>query len=254
MRKIFLFATALTLIGCSIASAETCTVADPSGTPLNVRTGPSSGTAIRGALNNGILVVVRERRGKWASVVPDEGKAGWVWGEYLNCRATRNVGSARAEATILSSLPADVQEEIKSMRDACRENSSRTLDIYDDSGLMSFSLPGGAKGIMVDDGEVCGGERIKGGNCTTGGCAVNVYVKFGNVWRKAISGRNEAFLSMDESDRFKALVISLYGDDRNCPRRAANIRAHGSTAWKHGQCDVIVRWSGSGFTYRLLGD
>jgi Bacterial SH3 domain len=65
---------------------EVCTVADPSGTPLNVRSQPKPNGSILGALNNDTSVVVKERRGQWASIVPDSaGKSGWVWAEYLSC-------------------------------------------------------------------------------------------------------------------------------------------------------------------------
>jgi uncharacterized protein YgiM (DUF1202 family) len=64
---------------------EVCTVADPSGTPLNVRSQPKPNGSILGALNNDTSVVVKERRGQWASIVPESGKSGWVWAEYLSC-------------------------------------------------------------------------------------------------------------------------------------------------------------------------
>jgi hypothetical protein len=48
------------------------------------------------------------------------------------------------------------------------------------------------------------------------------------------------------------LVVSLYGDAPECPVREANLRAHGSTAWKFGQCDVVARWDGTRFVYRML--
>jgi uncharacterized protein YraI len=65
---------------------EVCTVADPSGTPLNVRSQPKLDGSILGALNNDTSVVVKERRGQWASIVPESaGKSGWVWAEYLSC-------------------------------------------------------------------------------------------------------------------------------------------------------------------------
>jgi hypothetical protein len=50
----------------------------------------------------------------------------------------------------------------------------------------------------------------------------------------------------------RILVVSLYGDAPQCPVREANLRAHGSTTWKHGQCDVVARWDGTRFVYRML--
>jgi hypothetical protein len=77
-------AVVLLALAMSARANEVCTVADPSGTPLNVRSQPNG--SILGALNNDTSVVVKERRGQWASIVPESaGKSGWVWAEYLNC-------------------------------------------------------------------------------------------------------------------------------------------------------------------------
>jgi hypothetical protein len=67
----------------SAAMSETCTVADPTGTPLNVRRSPNG--QIVGALSNGVPVSIRERRGDWVSVAPSTGRSGWVAQKYLDC-------------------------------------------------------------------------------------------------------------------------------------------------------------------------
>src|SRR5215831_6194374 len=89
MRKLTCIIIALLPATLALASAranEVCTVADPSGTPLNVRSQPKRNGSILGALNNDTSVVVKERRGQWASIVPESaGKPGWVWAEYLSC-------------------------------------------------------------------------------------------------------------------------------------------------------------------------
>src|SRR5215831_10503340 len=89
MRKLTCIIIALLPATLALASAranEVCTVADPSGTPLNVRSQPKPNGSILGALNNDTSVVVKERRGQWASIVPESaGKSGWVWAEYLSC-------------------------------------------------------------------------------------------------------------------------------------------------------------------------
>src|SRR5262245_53328261 len=70
---------------------EVCTVADPSGTPLNVRAQPKQNGSILGALNNDTSVVVKGRRGQWANIVPNiAGRSGWVWAEYLSCGEKRD--------------------------------------------------------------------------------------------------------------------------------------------------------------------
>jgi hypothetical protein len=83
---VFVVMLVAVLCSATVASAETCTVNDPTGTPLNVRAQPDKGRLL-GALNNGTTVLVRETKGKWARVVPmiDNAKDGWVFKEYLSC-------------------------------------------------------------------------------------------------------------------------------------------------------------------------
>ncbi len=84
----FVLAAALLLVlFTGIASADGCIVADPTGTPLNVRKRPSQHAPIIGALNNGITVSTRMSRGDWVHIVPHEapGKSGWVWRKFIDC-------------------------------------------------------------------------------------------------------------------------------------------------------------------------
>jgi hypothetical protein len=165
------------------------------------------------------------------------------------------IASAQDSSSVLQMLPTKVQKAIEEVRASCREHGVLDRSIYDDSGLTRFTLTGAADAVMVNDGDICGGERIKAANCHTGGCDVTVYVRSGNTWRKALSGRGDTFLSLDYSrdpPAFKAAVLTLYGDSRDCPIRDANMRAYGPTAWKHGQCDVIAKWDGTRFILRLL--
>jgi len=71
---------------------ERCMVADPTGTPLNVRIVPNG--RILGTLPNGVMVRIRETtsvQGKtWVRVSPD-GEVppiGWIFRNYLNCDST----------------------------------------------------------------------------------------------------------------------------------------------------------------------
>ncbi len=81
-------------LGGLLASSQTawaqirCTVNDPTGTPLNVRSRPNG--PILGALHNGAqvllwrLIYVNGR--PWARITPiAQGKAGWVFRDYLAC-------------------------------------------------------------------------------------------------------------------------------------------------------------------------
>jgi hypothetical protein len=87
MKKL-LIATALLAVIVTPVSAgkRVCQVADPTGTPLNVRSQPNG--AIVGALHNDtqVMVVDATRDLKWAKVVPiDAGKVGWVFADHLDC-------------------------------------------------------------------------------------------------------------------------------------------------------------------------
>jgi len=87
MHKVMLMAVIALTFTTGIARAEGCIVADPSGTPLNVRKGPSSSAAILGALNNGTTVSTGTTSGEWVRIAPHEahGKSGWVYRKYLDC-------------------------------------------------------------------------------------------------------------------------------------------------------------------------
>jgi Bacterial SH3 domain len=67
---------------------KSCVVADPTGTPLNVRNRPNG--PILGALSNDSKVFITDMTKvggrKWAKVVPlGPGKTGWVFRDYLIC-------------------------------------------------------------------------------------------------------------------------------------------------------------------------
>jgi serine protease Do len=86
MKQLLIFATLL-IVSTGVAHADTCVVSDPTGTPLNVRDQPSISAPILGALNNGVVVSTGATHGDWVRVVPQEGRSGWVYRKYLNCRA-----------------------------------------------------------------------------------------------------------------------------------------------------------------------
>jgi hypothetical protein len=67
------------------ALAAECTVADPTGTPLNLRSEP--GGEVIGTLPNGLTVVTTSVEGKWVLVVGFRGDyLGYVFKDYLKCR------------------------------------------------------------------------------------------------------------------------------------------------------------------------
>lgn len=95
MKAKILAVTAMILLATSDqASAQMrCTVSDPTGTPLNVRSRPNG--PILGALHNGTRVLLWELvyvRGKpWAKITTKgPGKDGWVFHRYLSCEQLYN--------------------------------------------------------------------------------------------------------------------------------------------------------------------
>ena len=89
IRTILMCLAALTFGAAHSAHAE-CIVADPSPTPLNVRTAPHG--RIVGALDNGqmvsILDISIDNQGRpWVYVADDTGNPlGWVYREYVVCK------------------------------------------------------------------------------------------------------------------------------------------------------------------------
>ena len=91
MQKILLIAGCVALLGTSEAPAQTrCKVMDPTGMPLNTRTGPN-GTIV-GTLRNGVLVTITDNtvdgQGRpWVHVEDlNTGEPyGWVFREFIAC-------------------------------------------------------------------------------------------------------------------------------------------------------------------------
>ncbi|MDQ0318400.1 hypothetical protein QO002_000538 [Pararhizobium capsulatum DSM 1112] len=69
------------------ASDRICRIADPTGTPLNIRSSPNR--ALLSTIDNGRDVrVLEEQRVKhelWPRIMADGQERGWVFGSYLDC-------------------------------------------------------------------------------------------------------------------------------------------------------------------------
>jgi len=87
--SLFLLASAWLTTAAHAEPVGRCVVTDPTGTPLNVRAFPNG--PIDGALHNGAIVrqeqtTLDERGRAWTYVVPlEEGRAGWVFRNYVSC-------------------------------------------------------------------------------------------------------------------------------------------------------------------------
>jgi uncharacterized protein YgiM (DUF1202 family) len=67
---------------------QTCTVTDPTGTPLNVRKSPNG--RVVGAVENGssVRIIGSSKDGKgrpWAKIKGDSGATGWILREFVSC-------------------------------------------------------------------------------------------------------------------------------------------------------------------------
>jgi len=86
MAAVILVATVFTGAAAPAFGAD-CVVADPTGTPLNVRFEPQG--PVLSVLDNGVPVQVVEERlhgGKrWAKVAANGETLGWVFAAYLDC-------------------------------------------------------------------------------------------------------------------------------------------------------------------------
>ena len=172
------------------------------------------------------------------------------------------------EQSLLQSLPAEVQQQIEDVRAACREYlvspdraepkdpnkswmSSTANKVHSvssgDDGLIQFTVSG-AQAVMVSDLELCGGQCLRGPNCTptTGGYSVAIYIRSRNTWREAFSTSaiGSVFLSVNDNDSFKALVLNIFSGDKNCP-------TYDNCYWKW-PCAVVVKWNGTKFIYKPL--
>ena len=85
--KTALVALAVLFGGTAVAFAAGCVVADPTGTPLNLRSAPHG--SVLSTLRNGTAVAIVEERAlagkRWAKVTAADGTLGWVFASYLDC-------------------------------------------------------------------------------------------------------------------------------------------------------------------------
>jgi uncharacterized protein YgiM (DUF1202 family) len=89
-----------------------CTVVDPTGTPLNVRDGPNG--RILSNLKDGSVVEVIDHRNqagqRWALVASYAEAWGWVFGTYLKCSGTDELGKICTVADP-TGTPLNIREE-----------------------------------------------------------------------------------------------------------------------------------------------
>jgi hypothetical protein len=178
--------------------------------------------------------------------------------------------ATQPSSEILKSLPTKVQKEIEDLRASCREfgeipkaydpNSTYQPEITSgDGGLITFALSG-APAVMVNNQYICGGECLRGANCSNrNSYGITVYVRSGKAWRKVLETEavGDVFLSTDwvRSGEFKVMVLSVFSGNKDCPTRDVRVRdgneSYVMPAWKQS-CDAVVRWDGTKFTFKPL--
>ncbi len=182
--------------------------------------------------------------------------------------------AAQPPSSVLQSLPGEVQKAVDDLRAGCREylggdgNQSWVSPLANpvhsvssgDEGLEVFTVSG-AQAVMVNDLELCGGQCLRGANCSNrGSYQVAIYVRSGRAWRKALDTEavEKVFLRTDELKQppaFEALVLNVFGGNKDCPTHDASVQEDGeSFVFPAGKqsCAAVVKWDGTKFTYRPL--
>ena len=179
-----------------------------------------------------------------------------------------NAAMAEAQSApsfVLRSLPAEVKEHIEDVQRACREyiegvrkgcpecrNESNLPE--GDYALTQFTLRG-RKAVMVNDMTICGGECLRGANCTNrNSYDISIYVRSGSGWRRVFkeTAQGDTFLSLDSglevsnNDRFRMLAIRIFSGNKQCP-----VKEKGPWAWKLS-CDATVTWEGTKFMIKPI--
>jgi hypothetical protein len=162
---------------------------------------------------------------------------------------------AKAEDSVLRTLPTAVQKQIGDIRDACRENLGGEEDadvsgLKGDDGLATFTVSG-ANAVPVDELAFCGGECHHGVNCATGFTHdVAIYIRSGKSWRKALSvvASGPTFLDTDDNGKFNAFVLRVFAGDKGCQARRSPIIESRQT------CARVLRWDEKAkqFVYKPL--
>ncbi len=114
---------------------------------LNVRSSPSTGSAVLGKLTRGTAVVPRLRSGEWYGVVLTDGSTGWMHGDYL----AAELPSAPVE------LMADVPSEAPSSARPAFDRD-QVVDAIIKASLRSYSGACPCPYNTMRSGRRCGGN------------------------------------------------------------------------------------------------
>jgi len=138
---------------------ERCRVADPTGTPLNVRTSPDGKIVL--TLKNEVLVTVLDHSSNYGKDWVYVGDAervplGWVFRDYLDCN--RNARETPLSPTNLTSTSSHIIVQLKNDGGIfvvpVEINSAITLDFIIDSGASDVSVPADVVSTLIRTGTI----------------------------------------------------------------------------------------------------
>jgi hypothetical protein len=131
-----------------------CFVADPTGTPLNVRTAPNG--EVISTLQNGVFVSVVDRnvdrnQKQWLYVSDRAGRRlGWVFGEFIKCSdGPPPVRPSDVTLTDSDSLSIKMEKEGGVYIVPVRFNDTITLSAIVDSGASDVSVPADVVSTLI---------------------------------------------------------------------------------------------------------
>ena len=150
-------ASLVALAPSSSLGAESCKVADPTGTPLNLRASP--GGDLAGALPNGVavrIVTTWQDGGKtWALVASPRGEElGWAYRDFLFCESAARPIRAESEAGCIVADPTGTPLNVRAtpngtvLRSLANGEPVRVIGEADQNGR-AWALVGGATGAQL---------------------------------------------------------------------------------------------------------
>jgi aspartyl protease family protein len=134
---------------------QTCRVADPTGTPLNVRLSPNG--PISRTLSNGTIIFVLNtavNNGEhWIYVAHDGVPIGWVFRNYVDCQSP-TVTTSIAPGTSSSGTSIPLKNEGGGYVVPVLINNAITLDFVVDSGAADVTIPADVVSTLIRKGTI----------------------------------------------------------------------------------------------------
>jgi SH3-like domain-containing protein len=128
------------------------------GGPTNVRSGPSPSHKRLFVLAEGTEVEALAATGKWVRIVDGEGRAGWIWGEYLGGLDVSALPAPPPEAEVAAVVPAPPRSKVAPAAEAAerevaaappaRKAASRDVRTVKGQGVNVRSGPSSSAGKL----------------------------------------------------------------------------------------------------------